>query len=35
MARRIAEKGYQTVKERFTWAKVLPQMENLYQGLAS
>jgi len=35
VARKIAEKGYQTVKERFTWAKVLPQMESLYQGLVS
>lgn len=33
MARQIAERGYQTVKQKFTWEKVLQQMENVYQGL--
>jgi len=35
LARKIAEKGFQTVKEKFTWEKVLQQMENIYQGLSS
>jgi glycosyltransferase involved in cell wall biosynthesis len=33
LARQIAEKGFQTVKEKFTWEKVLPQMEDVYDGL--
>ena len=35
LAKKIAEKGFQTVKEKFTWEKVLQQMENVYQGLSS
>jgi len=35
LARKIAEKGFQTVKQKFIWEKVLQQMENLYQGLSS
>jgi len=33
LAKRIAEKGYQTVKEKFTWEIVLKDMEDIYQGL--
>ncbi len=35
LSRRIAERGYQTVKARFTWEEVLKQMENIYEGLLS
>ena len=35
LAKKIAEKGFQTVKEKFTWGKILQQMENIYQGLSS
>ena len=35
LSRRIAERGYQTVKARFTWEEVLKQMENIYAGLLS
>ncbi|MGB2827239.1 MAG: glycosyltransferase family 4 protein [Dehalococcoidales bacterium] len=35
LAKKIAEKGFQTVKQKFTWEKVLQQMENVYQGLSS
>jgi len=35
LARQIAEKGFQTVKTRFTWEEVLTQMENVYRGLFS
>jgi len=35
LARKIAENGFQTVKQKFTWEKVLQQMENLYQRLSS
>ena len=33
LAKQIAERGYQTVREKFTWEKVLQQMEGVYQGL--
>lgn len=33
LAKQIAERGYQTVREKFTWEKVLQQMEDVYQGL--
>jgi len=33
LASRIAAKGYQTVKEKFTWETVLKDMENVYQML--
>jgi len=35
MAKRIAANGYQTVKEKFTWERVLKDMEDVYQILAS
>ena len=35
LARKIAENGFQTVKQQFTWEKVLQQMEDVYQGLSS
>ncbi|HEY94023.1 MAG TPA: glycosyltransferase family 4 protein, partial [Dehalococcoidia bacterium] len=35
LARKIAENGFQTVKQKFTWEKVLQQMEDVYQGLSS
>lgn len=34
LANRIAEEGYRTVRERFTWEVVLKEMDKVYQRLA-